>query len=148
MTLLSRLRTGPRLFSAFLLVFALSSTATVVGLVGLSRQHEAAVEADHLRVLVQEMDQSNYYTSDIGAWEMGVGMDAYFAGPAQAVSDQGVNWQGLQADLAAAQQMLDSVHTEWMTDAERADFDVLTEKWQGYLAPPAKARTTSPPARR
>jgi methyl-accepting chemotaxis protein len=141
MTLLSRLRTGPRLFTAFLLVFALSSAATVVGLVGLSRQHAAAVESDHLRVLVQEMDRSNYYTSDIGAWEMGVGMDAYFTGPAQAISDQGVNWQGLQADLVAAQEMLDSVHTEWMTDAERADFAVLTEKWQGYLATAGQLRT-------
>ena len=77
MSLLGRLRTGPRLFAAFLLVFALSALATVVGLVGLSRQHSAAVEADHLRVLVGEMDQSTYYTSDIGAWQMGVGMDAY-----------------------------------------------------------------------
>ena len=82
MSLLGRMRTGPRLFAAFLTVFALSAMATVVGLVGLSQQHAAAVEADHLRVLVEEMDASNYYTSDIGAWEMGVGMDAYFLGPA------------------------------------------------------------------
>src|SRR3954453_3998095 len=134
MTLLSRLRTGPRLFTAFLLVFALSSAATVVGLVGLSRQHQAAVESDHLRVLVQEMDRSNYYTADIGAWEMGVGMDAYYLGPAQAVASTSANRAGLLASVAAAKDFLAAVHTGWMTPAERADFEQLQEKWQGYLA--------------
>ncbi|SDD57211.1 methyl-accepting chemotaxis protein [Geodermatophilus telluris] len=134
MGLLSRLRTGPRLFLAFLLVFGLSSAATVVGLVGLSQQHAAAVEADQLRVLVQEMDQSAYYTADIGAWEMGVGMDAFSLGPAQAVSADGPNWTGLQGELAAAREMLDGVHTEYMTPAERDDFALLTEKWEGFLA--------------
>ena len=37
--------------------------------------------------------------------------------------------------------MLDSVHTEWMTHAERADFDVLTDKWQGYLATAGQLKT-------
>jgi methyl-accepting chemotaxis protein len=134
MTLLGRLRTGPRLFAAFLLVFALSSAATVTGLVGLSRQHASAVDSDHLRVLVEEMDRSNYFTSDIGAWEMGVGMDAFYLGPAKALADDGPNRSGLLADLQAAKAMLASVHTDWMTPAERADFAVLQQKWQGYLA--------------
>src|SRR6476620_4574169 len=134
MSLLGRLRTGPRLFAAFLLVFALSSAATVVGLVGLSHQHSAAVDADHLRVLVEEMDKTNYFTADIGAWEMGVGMDAFYVGPLPAVSANGPNWQGLQGDLTAAKAFLGSVHTQWMTPGERADFAVLTQKMQGYLA--------------
>jgi methyl-accepting chemotaxis protein len=134
MSLLGRLRTGPRLFAAFLTVFALSAVATVVGLVGLSQQHAAAVEADHLRVLVEEMDKSTYYTSDIGAWEMGVGMDAYFLGPAQAVAPDSANRAGLLASVSAAEEFLAAVHTEWMTPAERADFEVLQEKWRGYLA--------------
>jgi methyl-accepting chemotaxis protein len=134
MSLLGRLRTGPRLFAAFLLVFVLSSAATVVGLVGLSRQHSAASDADHLRVLVEEMDKANYFTADIGAWEMGVGMDAFYLGPLPAVSADGPNWQGLQGDLAAVKAFLGSVHRQWMTPGERADFGVLTQKMQGYLA--------------
>src|SRR4051794_7836659 len=134
MHLLGRLRTGPRLFAAFLLVFALSALATAVGLVGLGKQHSAAVDADHLRVLVEEMDKSNYYTSDIGAWEMGVGMDAYYLGPALAVAPDAGNRVGLLGSVSAAREFLASVHTEWMTPSERADFEVLEEKWQGYLA--------------
>ncbi|MEU2347546.1 methyl-accepting chemotaxis protein [Modestobacter sp. NPDC049651] len=134
MSLLGRLRTGPRLFAAFLLVFALSAAATVVGLVGLGKQHSAAVQADHLRVLVEEMDRSAYYTSDIGAYEMGVGMDAYYLGTAQAIDPTAPNRAGLLADVAAVKDFLASVHTGWMTPAERADFQVLADKWQGYLA--------------
>jgi methyl-accepting chemotaxis protein len=134
MSLLGRLRTGPRLFAAFLLVFLLSSAATVVGLVGLSRQHSAAVDADHLRVLVEEMDKVNYYTADIGAWEMGVGMDAFYLGPTRAIADTGPNWQGLQGDLTAVKAFLGSVHTQWMTPGERTDFADLTRRMQGYLA--------------
>ncbi len=137
---LNRLRTGPRLFLAFLLVFGLSSVATVVGLVGLSAQHAAAVEVDQLGVLVQEMDQSAYYTASIGAWEMGVGTDAFTLGPQRAVSADGPNWQGLQGELAAAREMLASVHTEYMTPAEREDFAVLTDKWEDYLATADQAR--------
>ena len=131
MSLLGRLRTGPRLFAAFLTVFALSAVATVVGLVGLSQQHAAAVEADRLRVLVEEMDKSTYYTSDIGAYEMGVGMDAYYLGPIQAIAPDAPNRAGLLASVSAAEEFLASVHTEWMTPAERADFEVLQEKWRG-----------------
>ncbi len=134
MNLLGRLRTGPRLFAAFLLVFALSSAATVVGLVGLSRQHTAAVDADHLRVLGQQMDKANYFTADIGAWEMGVGMDAFYLGPLAAVSADGPNWSGLQADIAAVQTYLGSVKTQWMTAGERKDFAVLSQKMKDYLA--------------
>ena len=127
MSLLGRLRTGPRLFAAFLTVFALSAMATVVGLVGLSQQHAAAVEADHLRVLVEEMDASDYYTSDIGAWEMGVGMDAYSLGPARAIAPDSANRAGLLTSVSAAEDFLAAVHTEWMTPAEQADFEVLQE---------------------
>ncbi|MGR7026795.1 methyl-accepting chemotaxis protein [Geodermatophilus sp. URMC 62] len=137
---LNRLRTGPRLFLAFLLVFGLSSVATVVGLVGLSAQHAAAVEVDHLGVLVQEMDESAYYTASIGAWEMGVATDAFTLGPQQAVSADGPNWQGLQGELAAAREMLDSVHTEYMTPAEREDFAALADTWEDYLATADQAR--------
>ena len=140
MDLLSRLRTGPRLFLAFLLVFGLSSVATVVGLVGLGKQHAAAVEVAHLGVLVQEMDQSAYYTASIGAWEMGVGTDAFTLGPQRAVSADGPNWQGLQGELAAAREMLDSVHTEYMTAAELEDFAVLTDRWEDFLATADQAR--------
>src|SRR5919199_541573 len=114
MSLLGRLRTGPRLFAAFLLVFALSAVATVVGLVGLSRQHSAAVEADHLRVLVEEMDKANYYTSDIGAWEMGVGMDAFYLGPQKAVASDGPNRSGLLADVDATK-----VSTKMVTEVQQ-----------------------------
>jgi methyl-accepting chemotaxis protein len=133
MSLLGRLRTGPRLFAAFLLVFALSSAATVVGLVGLSEQHSAAVESDHLRTLVEEMDQSKYFTADIGAWEMGVGMDAFYLGPVKAAQDDAPNRAGLLADITAAKKALGEVHTEYMTAAEKAQFTDLMTKWQGYF---------------
>jgi methyl-accepting chemotaxis protein len=133
MSLLGRLRTGPRLFAAFLLVFVLSSAATAVGLVGLSTQHTAAVEADHLRTLVEEMDQSKYFTADIGAWEMGVGMDAFYLGPIPAAKDDAPNRSGLLADVTAAKKALAGVHTEYMTAAEKTRFADLMTKWQGYF---------------
>ncbi len=80
------------------------------------------------------MDESTYYTSDIGAWVMGVGMDAYFPGPAQAVAPESTNRAGLLASVSATEEFLAAVHTEWMTPAERADFEDLQEKWRGYLA--------------
>jgi methyl-accepting chemotaxis protein len=63
-------------------------------------------------VLVEEMDASNYYTSHIGAWEMGVGMDAYFLGPAQAIAPDSASRAGLLASVSAIEDFLAAVHTE------------------------------------
>ena len=134
MTFLRRLRLRTRLAAGFGLVLAMLGVVVAIGVVALHHQSQSAERLRGLQQLMHQVDEQKYYDADISGWQVAYAWDVYRLGAARAVDPASDNRAGFLADAEKLRVLLADTRTDLMTDAERAQFDQLTDLWDRYFA--------------
>ena len=129
-----RLRLGIRLTLAFAMVGVLFGGSVVVGARALDREASTIARVHHLQVVQHEVDTQRYYNGAIAGWQVGYAWDAYRLGGPTAVDPTSVNRAGYLTDVEALKQLLASTNVQYLSPAERQQFDQLSGLWDDYFA--------------
>jgi len=133
-SLLRRLRVGTRLALSFGVVLALLVLTGGAAVLGSRAQTAAMDQAQDLAELTAYVAEQKYYDADVSGWQAAYAWDTYRLGPVAAVDPASGNRAGFLADKEKLLAALDAAPTGLMTADERAVNDVITAKWQDYLA--------------
>ena len=112
---------------------------TLIGVAGVavranSQLSTATSRVAALATLTGEVDQVNYYNSDLSGWQVSYAWDADFIGGAKAVDPAATNRAGFLTDKALLQKLLATVHTASMTVSEKAIYAQIVVQWQRFFA--------------
>ncbi|MFC3382584.1 methyl-accepting chemotaxis protein [Couchioplanes azureus] len=124
---------GARLGGAFLLVCALLVAVAGAGAWGAHRQRQLQKDLTRLRGLAEQVHELRYFNADISGWQGYVYSEALVNGGAQAVEPDAYNRAGLLESKTAVYDLLPKVDRDYMTDAERAEFDRQRGLWDEYF---------------
>ncbi|WP_203863698.1 methyl-accepting chemotaxis protein, partial [Planobispora rosea] len=124
---------GKRLGLAFTLVSLLIVVAVGVGHWGLQRQHDINTRMDQLEQVKDDIQTFAYHVADITGWQGLVVADAGAFGGKVAIGPDGYNRQGELESKKALFETLDTTHVEFLTEAERAQFDKLRPAWEDFF---------------
>ncbi|ATE55447.1 methyl-accepting chemotaxis protein [Actinosynnema pretiosum] len=130
---LRRLRLGARLGAGFTAVTVVLSGASVAAVLGVGDQQASAARERQVRDLVRAADLIKFYDADISGWQVAYAWDARRLSPAEAVAPSSANRAGFLADKAKLADVLASVPTERLTDAERETFTRIDAAWKKYF---------------
>ncbi|MFB9717175.1 hypothetical protein, partial [Planobispora longispora] len=134
MSRLKDLSVGKRLALAFTLVSLLIVVAVGVGHWGMQRQHDINVRMDQLEQVKDDIQTFAYHVADATSWQGLVVADAGAYGGKVAIQPDSYNREGLMATKKALFETLDTTHVEYLTEAERAQFDKLRPAWENFFA--------------
>ena len=112
---------------------------TLIGVAGVavranSQLSTATSRVAALATLTGEVDQVNYYNSDLSGWQVSYAWDADFIGGAKAVDPAATNRAGFLTDKGLLQKLLATVHTASMTVSEKAIYAQIVVQWQRFFA--------------
>ncbi|MFC6411028.1 HAMP domain-containing protein [Planobispora longispora] len=118
---------------AFTLVSLLIVVAVGVGHWGMQRQHDINVRMDQLEQVKDDIQTFAYHVADITGWQGLVVADAGAYGGKVAVGPEGYNRKGELESKKALFETLDTTRVEYLTEAERAQFDKLRPAWENFF---------------
>ncbi|WP_203879321.1 hypothetical protein, partial [Planobispora takensis] len=127
------LSVGKRLGLSFLLVSALIVAAVAVGQWGLKRQHDINLRMDQLEQVKDDIQTFAYHVADATSWQGLVVADAGAYGGREAIQPDSYNREGLMATKKALFATLDTTHVQYLTAAEKAQFDKLRPAWEDFF---------------
>ncbi|MGI5170005.1 methyl-accepting chemotaxis protein [Spirillospora sp. CA-253888] len=133
MSLLRNLGVGKRLGLSFLTVTMLIAVAVGIGHWQMARQEGISTRIDQLRQVKDDVQTFAYHVADLTGWQGLVVADAGAVGGRSATDPNSYNRKGeLQSkkDLYAT---LDNTHAQYLTPAERAQFDRLRPAWDEFF---------------
>ncbi|MCW2745870.1 MAG: methyl-accepting chemotaxis protein [Mycobacterium sp.] len=133
--MLTRLRAvtiGVRLAVAFTVLLIFTVATVGLGLSAVSSQRSATGKLQQLQQLTHDVDMMRYLDGDISGWQLGYVTDVYRVGATEALKPDAVNRKGFLDDYDKLQNLLKSMHTAYMTPAEKAVNDKLDTQWTSY----------------
>ncbi|MBG0833361.1 methyl-accepting chemotaxis protein [Planomonospora sp. ID67723] len=131
---LRNLGVGKRLGLSFLLVSLLIVATVGVGQWGLQRQRDINARMDQLEQVKDDVQTFAYHVADATSWQGLVVADAGAYGGKAAIAPDSYNREGLMATKKALFDTLDTTHVDYLTEAERAQFDKLRPAWEDFFA--------------
>ncbi|MFB9890535.1 hypothetical protein, partial [Planobispora takensis] len=124
---------GRRLGLSFLLVTLLIVVAVAAGRSGMNSQDDIATRLDRLEQVEDDVQKLTFYAADITGWQGLVVADAGAYGGKVATAPDAYNREGEQASEKALYDALDATHVEYLTAAEKAQFDKLKPAWDAFF---------------
>ncbi|GGS63043.1 hypothetical protein GCM10010156_22440 [Planobispora rosea] len=138
MSRLQNLGVGKRLGLSFLLVTLLIIVSVAVGRFGMGSQYDISMRMDQLKQVEDDVQKLSYYAADITGWQGLVVADAGAFGGKVATGPDAYNRKGELESKQALYDTIDATHVEYLTPAERAQFDKLRPAWDDFFTWDAK----------
>ncbi|MFC4061856.1 methyl-accepting chemotaxis protein [Planomonospora corallina] len=134
MSRLHDLGVGKRLGLAFALVTLLITVTVGAGWWALERQDDISTRMDRLEQVEDDIQTFAYHVADLTGWQGLVAADAGTSmGGEAAVRPGSMNREGQLASRDALYETLEKTHVEYLTAAERAQFDKLEPAWDQFF---------------
>ncbi|WP_204069786.1 hypothetical protein, partial [Planobispora siamensis] len=130
---LRNLGVGKRLGLSFSLVTLLIVVAVAVGQWGLVRQHDIDVRMGQLEQVEDDIQTFAYHVADVTGWQGLVVADAGVYGGKAATAPDSMNREGELESKKALYEAIDATHVEYLTEAEKAQFDKLKPAWDTFF---------------
>jgi methyl-accepting chemotaxis protein len=124
---------GTRLGMSFAVVMVFIVVAAGAGWWGLAMQRDAQDRVDELRLVQDDLQTARYDAADITGWQGLVVADAGTYGADAALGPDGLNREGELAAKKALYEHLDAAHVQYMTAAERAEWEKLRPAWDEFF---------------
>ncbi|MBG0832484.1 methyl-accepting chemotaxis protein [Planomonospora sp. ID67723] len=133
MSRLKDLSVGKRLGLSFLIVTMLIVVTVVAGRSGMESQGDISLRMDQLEQVEDDVQKLTYYAADITGWQGLVVADAGAFGGKVATGPDAYNRKGELESKKALYDTLDATHVDYLTEAERAQFDKLRPAWDEFF---------------
>ncbi|WP_203880260.1 hypothetical protein, partial [Planobispora takensis] len=130
---LRNLGVGKRLGLSFSLVSLLIVVAVAVGQWSLIRQHDINVRMGQLEQVEDDIQTFAYHVADVTGWQGLVVADAGVYGGKAASAPDSMNREGEMESKKALYEAIDATHVEYLTAAEKAQFDKLKPAWDAFF---------------
>ncbi|MBG0830346.1 methyl-accepting chemotaxis protein [Planomonospora sp. ID67723] len=126
-----RLRT--RLLTAFGLMFAMLACMAAVGVHQSNRQRQVTEQVGQMQMLTREVMELKFRDADVSGWQVAYAWDVPFIGGTAATEDDSPNRKGFLDSAAALEKDLAGVHTEYLSQGEKALFEEIAEQFRVFL---------------
>ncbi|WP_067473408.1 methyl-accepting chemotaxis protein [Actinomadura hibisca] len=133
MSLLRNLGVGKRLGLSFLTVTMLIAVAVGIGNWQMARQETISTRIDELRQVKDDIQTFAYHVADLTGWQGLVVADAGAIGGRAATEPGAYNRKGELESKKNLYATLDGTHAQYLTAAERAQFDKLRPAWDEFF---------------
>ncbi|WP_345097884.1 methyl-accepting chemotaxis protein [Planomonospora venezuelensis] len=105
----------------------------LAGRSGMESQDDISMRMDRLEQAEDDVQALTYYAADITGWQGLVVADAGAFGGKTAIGPKGYNREGELESKKALYEAIDATHVEYLTEAERAQFDKLRPAWDEFF---------------